>query len=116
MVPSTNLRLKQRLGLRLSLSPRATGSARHTGPRAGGSLNNRNDRKLPVPRTAGWTCPPEPGRPPLSGLRPHFLPFLFLFFSSFLSFFFFSFLFFFFFFSFSFLFFSLGEHEITALF
>jgi hypothetical protein len=58
--------------------------------------------------------PPEPGRPPLSGLRPHFLPFLFLFFSSFLSFFFFSFLFLF--FSFSFLFFSssLGEHEITA--
>ena len=50
--------------------------------------------------------PPEPGRPPLSGLRPHFLPFLFLFFSSFLSFFFFSFsfLFLFFFFSFIFLF------------
>jgi hypothetical protein len=46
--------------------------------------------------------PPEPGRPPLSGLRPHFLPFLFLFFSSFLSFFFFSFSFLFFFFSFSF--------------
>ena len=47
--------------------------------------------------------PPEPGRPPLSGLRPHFLPFLFLFFSSFLSFFFFSFSFLFFFFFFSFL-------------
>ncbi len=25
----------------------------------GGSLNNRNGRKLPVPRTAGWTCPPS---------------------------------------------------------
>jgi hypothetical protein len=58
--------------------------------------------------------PPEPGRPPLSGLRPHFLPFLFLFFSSFLSFFFFSFSFLFLFFFFSFLLFSLGEHEITA--
>jgi hypothetical protein len=59
------------------------------------------------------SCPWASGRgdgpalraPPLSGLRPHFLPFLFLFFSSFLSFFFFffSFLFLFFFFSFSFL-------------
>ena len=66
--------------------------------------------------------PPQPGLPPLSGLRPHFPPFLrvFLFFSSFLLFspsfsflfFFFSFLFFF----FSFLSSSLGEHEITATF
>jgi hypothetical protein len=60
------------------------------------------------------SCPWASGRqdgpalraPPPSGLRPHFLPFLFLFFSSFLSFFFFSFLFLF--FSFSFLFFLTG--------
>jgi hypothetical protein len=45
--------------------------------------------------------PPEPGRPPLSGLRPHFLPFSFFSFLLF-SFFFFSFLFLFFFFSFLF--------------
>jgi hypothetical protein len=41
--------------LRVGRSP----SARHTGPGPGGSLNNRNGRKLPVPRTAGWTCPPS---------------------------------------------------------
>ncbi len=53
---------------------------------------------------------PEPGRPPLSGLRPHFLPFLFPFVSWFS-------LLLFLFFSFSFLFFSfLFFYEITAVF
>ena len=57
--------------------------------------------------------PPEPGRPPLSGLRPHFPPFLFFFSLLLFLFFSFSFLFLFFLFFFSS---SLGEHEITAFF